>query len=77
MRQPLSRRIAVVVHPRSSRQRIAETADALHVWLTAAPAEGGANRELIELIADHYGVGRSAVTIVRGHSSRHKLVEVG
>ncbi|HET9781813.1 MAG TPA: DUF167 domain-containing protein [Candidatus Dormibacteraeota bacterium] len=72
----LSRRIAIVVHARSSRRRVEEVDDALHVWLTSAPVQGSANRELMDVIADHYGVARSAVTILRGHSSRHKLVEI-
>lgn len=49
----------------------------LHAWLTSAPVEGAANRELIALIADHYGVARSAVRIVNGRASRKKVLEIG
>ncbi|MBI4226900.1 MAG: DUF167 domain-containing protein [Candidatus Omnitrophica bacterium] len=42
-----------------------------------APAEGGrANAAVVEALADHYGVPRRAVTIVRGQRSRTKLIEV-
>jgi uncharacterized protein len=49
---------------------------ALHVWLTSAPVDDIANRELIALVADRYGVAKSRVRIVSGRASRHKLVEI-
>jgi uncharacterized protein len=48
----------------------------LHVWLTSAPVEGIANRELIALVADRFGVAKSGVRIVSGRTSRHKLLEI-
>lgn len=71
-----ARRVTVSVHPRASRRRLAEVDGVLHAWLTAAPANGAANRELIALVADHYGIAKSLVTIVSGKSSRHKLLEI-
>ena len=49
------------------------------VWLAqlhAAPTDGKANAELIDLVARHLNVPRSAVTIKRGASSRLKLLEI-
>ncbi|HEX2647991.1 MAG TPA: DUF167 domain-containing protein [Candidatus Dormibacteraeota bacterium] len=71
-----ARRIVVTVHPRASRHRLAEIDGVLHVWLSAAPVEGAANSELIALVADRYGVARSAIRIVSGRTSRHKLLEI-
>jgi uncharacterized protein YggU (UPF0235/DUF167 family) len=71
------RRVVVSVHPRASRRRLAEIDGVLHAWLTAAPVEGAANRELVALVADHYSVARSAVRIVGGKTSRQKLLEIG
>jgi len=48
----------------------------LHVWLTSAPVDGIANRELIALVADRFGVAKSGVRIVSGRTSRHKLLEI-
>ena len=43
----------------------------------AAPPEGGrANDELCRLVAEWFGVRNSAISIVRGHSSRIKTVRV-
>jgi uncharacterized protein YggU (UPF0235/DUF167 family) len=42
------------------------------------PAQDGkANEAVIDLLADYFGIAKSAVKIIRGHSSRHKLLEVG
>jgi len=43
-----------------------------------APArEGKANRAVIELLAAHFSVSRSSIKIIRGESSKRKLVEIG
>ena len=70
--------IEVKVEPRSSRKQIIGTMDneILKVKLTAPPVEGSANEQLIELIAEAVGVKRSQVSIVRGLSSKRKLVRI-
>ena len=50
--------------------------DAIKIRLSAPPVDGAANEALVELIADALGVGRRAVRIVSGESSRSKVVEV-
>ena len=50
--------------------------DQFKIKLIARPEKGKANRELIELLADHYGVARSRVRIVRGEKSKEKTVEI-
>lgn len=69
-------RISVTVHPRSSRRRIAQQEDGLHVWLTAAPVGGKANEELLQLLSEHFGLPRSAVRVASGRASRKKIVEL-
>lgn len=69
--------IEVKVEPRSSRREIAGVlGSVLKVKLTAPPVEGAANEQLIEIIAGALGVRKSDVRIVRGSSSRLKVVEV-
>ena len=46
------------------------------VAVSAPPAEGRANEAVLELVSGLLGVRRSQVTLVRGASSRSKLVEV-
>ncbi|MFH1434748.1 MAG: DUF167 domain-containing protein [Pseudomonadota bacterium] len=67
--------IEVRVTPRSSKNRISGLqGSALKVHLTAPPAEGQANKQLIKLLSKHFGIPKSAVQIVMGASSRSKLV---
>jgi len=48
----------------------------LSVALAAAPVDGAANQELIETLAEHFGVPRRQVRIVAGAKSRRKVVEL-
>jgi uncharacterized protein (TIGR00251 family) len=71
--------LRVKVVPRSSSSGLAGVlADGtLKVRVVAAPEKGKANAELCQVLAKHYGVAPSAVTIVRGHASAVKLVRIG
>lgn len=67
----------VMVVPRSARTKIVgEHNGALRVRLGAAPVDGAANRELIQLLAKTFAVSRSAIRIEGGVSSRSKLVSI-
>ena len=50
--------------------------DAWKVRVTAAPENGRANDAVVRLLADALGVARADVTIVSGHGSRDKTVEL-
>lgn len=71
-------RLTVRVNPRSSTNEVAgyDATGALKVRVTAPPADGKANEAVIRLLADAFGVPKSAVTVVRGASARLKLVEI-
>jgi uncharacterized protein (TIGR00251 family) len=44
--------------------------------LKSPPVDGKANKELIALVAEHFGCRKSAVSIKSGASGRMKLVKV-
>jgi uncharacterized protein len=70
-------RLTVRVQPRAARSEVVGAyGDALRVRLNAPPVDGAANAALVELLAGCFGVPRSAVRVVRGHSARTKLVDV-
>ncbi len=48
----------------------------LHLRVSAQPVDGKANTAVERLLAELAGVPPSAVTVLRGHSSRSKLVAV-
>ena len=73
----LRARLAVRVQPGASRDALVGKLEG--VWRVAvrAPAvEGRANRACLEYLARRLGRPRSALTIVRGESSRQKLIQV-
>lgn len=70
-------RIPLRVKPRSSRSGVLGLREGvLEVALRAAPVEGAANAELVEILAKAFGVRRSDVAVVAGAAGRRKLVEV-
>ena len=48
----------------------------LYAKVTALPQKGQANRALLELMAQTLGIPKSAVDIIRGQSSRSKVIAV-
>lgn len=67
----------VRVMPRAGRSGLAGTrGDAVLVRLCAAPVDGAANAELIDTIAEAFGVPRRDVTLVAGERARQKRVRV-
>ena len=73
----MSAEIRVRVQPRARRSEVAgERAGAVLVRVTAPPVDGKANEALCRLIAERAGVGRRAVEVARGASSRDKVVRV-
>jgi uncharacterized protein (TIGR00251 family) len=66
------------VLPRSSKNEVVgEMADGtLKVKLTAAPVDGEANKELIKLLSKEWGVPKSNINIIKGLTSRNKIVGI-
>lgn len=70
-------RLHVRVTPRAKKPGIEMASDETIVVKVREPAEDGrANAAMIEALAGHFGVAKRAITIVHGHGSRRKLVEV-
>lgn len=69
-------RLRIRVTPRSSRNDIRVDGDTVRVWVTASPTDGQANDAVVALLADRLGVAKSRVSIVSGHTSRDKTVDV-
>lgn len=70
--------LRVKVTPRSSRSEIVgQLSDGtLKVKIAAVPERGKANEELCRVLAEHFGVARTAVAVISGHTSALKLVRV-
>ena len=67
----------VRVQPRSSRKGIGGVVgDTIKINLTAPPVDGAANEQLIEVLSEELGIARSSIHVVRGLSSRQKVVVI-
>ena len=75
--RPRPMRLDVRVTPRAKHQGIEQTPEGL--WLihvSAPPEDGRANAAVIKLLADHFGVSKSSVRLIRGLMSRQKTFEI-
>jgi uncharacterized protein len=70
-------RIGVRLKPASSREKIVSVgAEEVCLAVTAAPVEGKANEAMIRLLARELDTPKSSIRILRGATSRSKLVEI-
>ena len=69
--------LAIKAIPNAPRSEIVGwLGEALKVKVHAPPVEGRANDALCEFLAETLGLPRRAVTLVRGDTSRQKLVRI-
>ena len=69
--------LAIKLQPRASANAIGEPLGAeLRVKVTAPPVDAAANEALLRLLADVLGCPRGRVELIRGHTSRHKLIKL-
>ena len=67
--------ISVRAQPRSSRAGIDSLmGDAVKVRIRCAPVDGKANKELIETLADEFGLAKSSVVFKSGETSKQKRI---
>jgi uncharacterized protein len=75
--QPDGLLLSVKLQPRASSNEIGEPlGDELRVKVTAPPVDAAANEALLRLLADTLDCPRSRIELVRGHTSRHKVIKL-
>lgn len=73
----MTTRLDVKVSPKASRNAVTGwMGEVLKISVTAAPERGKANDAVEQLLADALGLPRSAVTVVAGHTSKLKRVQI-
>ena len=73
----MARKVSVTVKPNARHPSVEKISEAEFRVTVRAPAqEGRANRAVIEALAEFLAVPKSTLRIVRGQSSRKKLVEI-
>ena len=67
----------VKAQPRASRNEIGEVlGQELKIKITAPPVDSAANEALVRFLVEVLGCPRGAVRLVRGETSRHKVIAI-
>jgi uncharacterized protein YggU (UPF0235/DUF167 family) len=65
----------VKVYPGSRRNDISVDGD-IKIWTTSKPVDDQANNAVIRQLAEHFGIAKSKIKIIRGDKSRLKIVDI-
>lgn len=70
--------VYAIIKPNSKhREGVLEVSDGnLIIYTKEPPIEGRANQAAAKLVAEHFGVSKSSVRLVRGETSKYKVFEV-
>jgi len=65
------------VHPNAARNELAGFSEGVwRVRVAAPPVKGKANKELIAFLAQKLGLSKGDLTILKGHTSRNKVISI-
>lgn len=71
-------KLGVIVHPNSKKPRVEkDLLGETHVYVSAPPLEGKANKEVIESLSKYFGTSKGKIILVRGNKSKIKVFEIG
>ena len=68
--------INVKVIPNAKRAMIKEESGGLKIYLTQPAVEGKANKALLDVLAQYYGVKKRQIVITKGLQSRLKTISI-
>lgn len=70
-------RLHLFIQPKSSKDEIVGPHNGeLKIKLTAPPVDGKANEALIKFLSDFLELPKKNLTLIRGDTGRHKVVEI-
>lgn len=69
-------RLAVRVTPKASRNAVVVEDGQVRVYVTTVPEGGKATKDVVKLLAKTLGRPKSALSLLRGETSRDKLFEI-
>lgn len=70
--------ISVSVKPQVKKESVTRiSASEYQVAVKAPPHDGKANLAVIKLLADYFSVPKSQIKIVRGHTTKRKILAIG
>ena len=70
-------KVTVSAKPHSKKESLVVNEDgSLTIKVNAVPEDGKANRRIIELLSEYYGVPRSKIELKSGLTSKKKIFEI-
>ncbi|MBI1821335.1 MAG: DUF167 domain-containing protein [Nitrospirae bacterium] len=70
-------KISVKVKPNAKTEKIGKISESeFTASVKAPPHDGKANTALIALLADYFNVPKNRITLLKGSSSKQKLIEI-
>lgn len=70
-------KIIVKVKPNAKEEKVVQISDGEYaVWVKAPPKEGKANDAIVAVLSDYFSVPKSRITILKGATSRLKVIDV-
>lgn len=71
-------KISVKVKPNSKLEKVEEVGENKFILRVKAPAkEVKANEAVIKLLSEYFEISKSSVNILKGQSSKNKIVDIG
>jgi uncharacterized protein (TIGR00251 family) len=70
-------RLIVKVTPKAKLNKIVRAdKQTYHIYTTAPPDKGKANQAIVKLLAKHLNLPKSSLTIIKGQTSRQKIIQI-
>ena len=69
-------KISIKVVPGAKKNELKNEGDMIKIYLSAPAVEGKANEALVRFLAEYFKVKASAIEILKGLKSRHKIVNI-
>ncbi len=69
-------KVVVLAKPGRRTEQVAWDGGQLVASVNAPPRDGAANRRLEKMLAESLGTSKREVRVIKGHTARHKTVEV-
>ena len=70
-------KLAIFAHPNSKKPRVEkDLLGSLHIYVSAPPLENKANQAVQSALAEHLGISKSKIVLVKGSKGKQKVFEI-
>jgi len=70
-------KLSVRVKPNAKQEKIEKVNDGhFLIWVKEKPQEGKANKAVIKVLSEYFGVPQSEIVLLKGKTSKEKIFEI-